>query len=166
MKITETQLCCCISAWQRVIELSVEGRTLRATNRALLLLWFFCSLESRSEACACRTRFIELKSLFVTPFSTKWINLLFRWRKNTRAFDCFCQSGWNQYIPPLKSGTRKRNLKPQMGITPLPMFGAKRKWKPLKRDIPTSSKPGRRPRGRRTRPRRHGTRTTPFCAKI
>ena len=35
-----------------VIELSVEGRTSRAANRALLLLSFFCSLVSRSEARA------------------------------------------------------------------------------------------------------------------
>ena len=32
--------------------------------------------------------------------------------------------------------------------------------------LPTSSKPGRRPRGRRTRPRRHGTTTASLCAKI
>ena len=47
-------------------------------------------------------------------------------------------SEWNQHIPPLKSRTRNWNLKPWMRVTPLPIFGAKCKWKLFKRDKSTS----------------------------
>ena len=50
----------------------------------------------------------------------------------------YVYSEWNQHIPPLKSRTRKWNLKPQMRVTPVPTFGAKCKWEPFKRDKSTS----------------------------
>ena len=50
---------------------------------------------------------------------------------------CFCvcsKRSWQES----KSRTRKWNLKPQMRVTPLPIFGAKCKWKPFQRDKSTS----------------------------
>ena len=53
----------------------------------------------------------------------------------------------------LKSRTCKWNPKPQMRVTPLPIFGAKCKWKPIERDKSTSRDfvPGSRPLRGQTR---------------
>ena len=63
-----------------------------------------------------------------------------RRRRNVHTFDYFGRSEWNRFFPPFNSSTSKCNLRHQLQVTPLLIFGAKRKWKlkPFKRDKSTS----------------------------
>ena len=115
-----------------VIELSVEWRTSRATNRAILMLWLFCSLLSRSQAHAywnlCLWQLWQKADKFALSMA------------EIHAFDCFCQSGINTFRHWNLGLSKTQPETPNAGNASLHVwvFDAKRKWQPLKRDKSTS----------------------------
>ena len=62
-------------------------------------------------------------------------NFLFRRRRNAHTYDCFGRNGTDINF---RHSFNFQMSSDQLPVTPLQIFGAKRKWKPFKRDKSTS----------------------------
>ena len=112
--------------------------------RSFLTPWWL-----QEEKCVYWKVSVDLKCVRMSRIPWLW-NLLSKYWLDIETSFCFFPAPWarqlshkvNKFAPSLtaihtQSGI-KWNLKPQMQVTPLPIFGAKCKWKPIKRDKSTS----------------------------
>ena len=80
-----------------------------------------------------------LKSFFViTLVQNKQICSFDGCRRNAHTLDYFGRSEWNWFFRPFNIQRLQICTRRQLQVMPLLIFGAKRKWKPFKRDKSTS----------------------------